>query len=148
MCENAFFLFVLMNSTNKKESAFLSVRKIVYIRSSLKQIPLSDAIHTSMIVATHVMDYDSLESQSDVDYVILYLCSIPWSNSHVLCQKSIALFFSIRTNQAPSSQHCVTLERCMTEVAPLIEYSHDKHLHVLQDVTYEKSDCVDSHSCT
>ena len=61
----------------------MSVKTIVYIRSILKNIPFVDAIHTS-IVATHVIDYDSLESQSDVDYVILYLCSIPWSNSHVL----------------------------------------------------------------
>ena len=51
----------------------VSVRKIVNIRSSLKYIPLFDAIHTSLIVATHVIDYDSPESQSDVDYDINFI---------------------------------------------------------------------------
>ena len=62
-----------------------------------KNIPLFDGIHTSMIVATHVIDYDSLESQSDVDYVILYLCFIPWSRSHVLYLKFYSgIIFDLR----------------------------------------------------
>ena len=69
----------------------MSVRKIVNIRSSLKYIPLFDVIHTSMIVATHAIDYDSPESQADVDYVLLHFCSIPWSCSHVLCQRLIII---------------------------------------------------------
>ena len=70
----------------------VSVRKIVNIRSSLKYIPLLDAIHTSLILATHAIDYNSPESQADVDYVVLHFWSNPWSCSHVLCQKLIMLF--------------------------------------------------------
>lgn len=73
-------------------SLCVSVKKIVYILSSLKYIPLFDAIHTSMIVDTHAIDYDSPESQADVDYVVLHFWSIPWSCSDVLCKKLIIFF--------------------------------------------------------
>ena len=67
-CENAFLLFAVIELSEQNSVCVraracvfvcvcvcISVRKIVYILSSLKYIPLFDAIHTSMIVATHVI---------------------------------------------------------------------------------------------
>ena len=67
MCGNAFLVFAPMNSTTKRERVRLSVRKIAYIRSSLKN-PLFDGIHTSLIATTYAIDYDILESHADMGF--------------------------------------------------------------------------------
>ena len=60
------------------------VRKLEYIRSSLKKSKKAfDAIHTSLIVATHAIDFGSPKSYSEVDYFVLHLCCNKGSPSHV-----------------------------------------------------------------